>query len=174
MTSLSANDCDDNLYTPTNICCAIAARYQDLDGDGYGNPGVSISACATAGYVDSNTDCYDADPGTTNAELAYPGSSTCSTANRGDGNYDYNCTSSQTHCGNEYYTASVYQRYRCGAQLSCVAAAEYYTVNTGSTTCGQAGYLNGSWNQAVIECASCEGPDFNAYNSGAAGNQACQ
>jgi len=56
-----AADCNDGSYNATNTCCAIATRYRDADGDGYGNPAVSISACITAGYVNNNTDCLDSD-----------------------------------------------------------------------------------------------------------------
>jgi hypothetical protein len=37
--------------------------YEDADGDGYGNAGTSVLACAApAGYVTDNTDCNDLDP----------------------------------------------------------------------------------------------------------------
>ena len=60
VTTLSTADCDDGFYATNNVCCTVATRYQDADGDTYGNPSVSISACTTAGYVDNNTDCNDA------------------------------------------------------------------------------------------------------------------
>lgn len=59
---LTFNSCkkDDN--------CTELTWYQDSDGDGYGNPGASISSCdQPIGYVSDNTDFDDA-----NAS-AYPG-----------------------------------------------------------------------------------------------------
>jgi len=120
MKSISLADCDD--ADAGTAGGTSNTYYQDLDGDNYGNSSVSQSACSQpSGYVVNNTDCYDADPGTTNAELAYPGSSTCSGSNRGDGSFDYNCSSTQTKCGT--INDRTCQQSGSFSQARCIGAA---------------------------------------------------
>lgn len=55
---IACSDDDDN-----NIIIAETTWYQDLDGDGFGNPDVSTtSSTQPTGYVDNNTDSDDTDP----------------------------------------------------------------------------------------------------------------
>lgn len=59
------NNCD-GIIDETE--CLLFTFYEDADGDGFGNPDVSIEACtAPTGFVDDNTDCDD-----TNSDV-YPG-----------------------------------------------------------------------------------------------------
>ena len=68
--------------------------YKDFDKDGFG---VGTSACysndSTFNIVTTAGDCYDANPATTNAELAFPGQTAYFTTHRGDGLFDYDCSS---------------------------------------------------------------------------------
>ncbi len=146
MHSLTLADCDD--ADPNTAGGDLTTYYQDLDGDTYGNSSVSESACSpSAGYVENSTDCYDADPATTNAELAYPGSSSCLGSHRGDNSYDYNCSSSDTKCGviyNHVCYTTPYGHYSCGGMAPDKYCKDQ-TINlyrsSSTYSCGQTGCI---------------------------------
>jgi len=176
------NDADPNITGEDQI-----TYYQDLDGDTYGNSSVSQSACSPpANYVTNNTDCYDADPGTTNAELAYPGSGTCSGTNRGDGSFDYNCSSSQTYCGTTNNlsctpTGTIYQAKCAGAKPNKRCGGSFINIYvTGlSNGCGVWGCICSKSAPHKTQCDSdgdrCWFVDLDTYCiTGLGSTQACQ
>lgn len=59
----SCNGVDDDCDTLVDENLTATAWYQDSDGDGYGNPAVSQTACQKpTGYVSNSTDCNDTKP----------------------------------------------------------------------------------------------------------------
>ena len=59
------NSVDDNCDGTVDEAGAVGAGtwYQDLDGDGYGDPAATTDACTQpAGYLSDDTDCDDTDP----------------------------------------------------------------------------------------------------------------
>lgn len=71
--------------------------YLDADGDHYGDPAVSQTACTRpSSYTLDGSDCYDLSPD------AFPGQVISFSSDRGDGSFDYNCdgvqTEADTHC----------------------------------------------------------------------------
>lgn len=58
----SGVDCDDSIATGTGCSSGCVAFFEDVDGDGFGDSTVSITACvAPAGYVENDSDCDCAD-----------------------------------------------------------------------------------------------------------------
>jgi hypothetical protein len=174
-------DCNDNSYNVTNVCCTVATRYQDADGDGYGNPNVSIQACTTAGYVDNNTDCGDNPADGANA---HPGQTTCYgegfTHVNGGISYDYNCdgTASITGCTplDRSCTCTIAYSKWCGylgGVNGCHGGGlgpQYCTYATVSTACGATGCYVSSYpthrcscsfsvNKGTCSFSSCPGED---------------
>ena len=141
-------DCNDGSYNTSNLCCTVATRYQDADGDTYGNPGVSISACTTAGYVDNNTDCNDASVSVFRSVAGYLdsdgdgyGAGAYSTCVGASGSYvasGADCNDTGTNAANVYISATCYadadnDNYGTGATKSC----------TNNATCGSATWASG-------------------------------
>jgi hypothetical protein len=65
--------------------------YRDQDGDGHGDPGQAVEACAAPrGYVARAGDCYDGNA------AARPGQTESFAVHRGDGSFDYDCDGQET------------------------------------------------------------------------------
>ena len=149
--------------------------YQNTDGDGYPSSVQVASDTQPSNTIrkslaTASKDCYDANVN------VYPGSTYCSTANRGDGSYDYNCSGTQTYCGTQYYTPISRLRYNCNASaVTCNATETYYSCAQGAITCGAGGYMNnGSLTTWYGCCNSCAGTCQNCNLIGTYGVQSCQ
>jgi cysteine-rich repeat protein len=91
--------CDDDDACTVDTCVAgvgcdhstLGTWYEDADGDGYGNPSVSVcAAAAPAGFVGMAGDCCD-----TSAD-AHPGQSSFFTTANACGDFDYDCSGFET------------------------------------------------------------------------------
>ncbi len=97
------NDCDGTV--DDNPVSGGALYYRDADGDGYGNPSLSVRACSLpSGYVADNTDCND------NLAYAYPGAlEVCDLVdNDCDGTVDAGLCGTNQHCEDEWDTVDAY------------------------------------------------------------------
>lgn len=149
MRSFTGSDCNDNNdFRLDNQCCVSSTYYQDADGDGYG-AGTGATMCATAGYVTDNSDCYDS-----NAN-AKPGSTTCSTVNRGDGSFDYNCAGGATTCGTIYQT-------RAQSSVSTYAGC-WYEGGSGSYYCSSLGSMTTYTFSGTTACGATNSVCTNSY-----------
>lgn len=189
MQSSTVADCNGNEYSTTNTCllanggacsadnvCVSGICGTNADGDSY----FSLAALHTGTCQASAlpyTDCYDS-----NAN-AYPGSATCSTSHRGDGSYDYNCSSGETTCGSiKNYSCSttlLTNDYCSGTTCAANTVAGYLTT---TTACGQTGCTCSTTASRGTSCSAVGGPypscsvDTTATycNAVASGGQACQ
>jgi subtilisin family serine protease len=137
--SINEGDCDDNDPTVnpgmSEVTCngkddncdglidVVYTYYQDIDGDNYGNPNVSIQACtAPSGYVSDNADCDDGDaninPGAT--EICDGIDNDC------DGLIDDGIASTPTTCGVGACSST--------GTLSCINGALVDTCTPGAPT----------------------------------------
>jgi hypothetical protein len=132
---------------------ACITWYADNDKDGYGDPNNSMLGCADTApapnTVKNKTDCYDS-----NAN-AHPGQTAFFTTSRGDGSFDYDCSSSSEI---QYPNVGGKSCGRCFAPFgtSClmVGCAGGWGCNgtcpstgpaagfVGNVACGQSGVLN--------------------------------
>jgi hypothetical protein len=108
MRSASVADCGDAYFSTINQCCSSngvacgadanccsAVCGTNADSDNFFSLAAGHTGTCQAA-AKPYTDCYDSNA------LAYPGSTTCLGTNRGDGSFDYNCSSTQTTCGTIY------------------------------------------------------------------------
>ena len=89
----------------SSFTVTFGTLYQDADGDGYGNPAVSIVGCSQSGYVTNNTDCDDTifavNPGVT--EILYNGVDDNCNGVMDEG---YQITANMVNCGTTLSTLS--------------------------------------------------------------------
>lgn len=111
--------------------------YRDEDGDGYGDPKVTVSAAKKPdGYVADGTDCYDQN------KNAHPGSNFCGATDRGDGSFDYNCSGKATPCGKDYgfsCESQTYKTFSCSAARVCQKPETQKLYPSKAVACGQSG-----------------------------------
>lgn len=190
------SDCNDG---SNQVWYSHGQCYADLDGDTYTNglanntTCLNSASCTTATKASASTngaavttyvsgrlrdvasgtvDCYDS-----NAN-AKPGSTTCSTTHRGDGSFDFNCSSTQTPCNGTYYASTSY--YQDYAVTNCTCRYFAATLNaynfSGTATCGSTGYTRTSPIVRIGACDSDAGVCNNktVYQSYGTATQACQ
>ena len=123
--------------------------YDDVDGDGYGDPETAVTSCSPlAGQVENGDDCYD-----DNSD-AYPGQSAFFTVDRGDGSFDYDCSGngeSDTPVGNCSFNGS-----------GCGYAQGW---EDGAPACGASGDVITGCIEVCIGICICEADTDNQVNT---------
>jgi hypothetical protein len=122
----NSDDCNDS--DPLNII-GTNTYYADADGDGYGNPSVTIGGCTVpAGYVTNSTDCNDSvaaiNPG--HAEVLYNGVDDNCNGQLDEG-FQYTTNVNPSQCGT---TLSTINSYIVAVQKANVTAYRFEVTNT--------------------------------------------
>lgn len=105
------NNLDDNCNGEVDEGLPTETYYVDADGDGFGDPAVSVVACsAPEGYVLDNTDCDDAD------DTVYPGATEILDGkdNNCDGQIDEGLSQTVVTARNVFYNNSYYDGNKVG------------------------------------------------------------
>lgn len=165
MKSFTATDCDSGAHSATNTCltanggacsadntCLSGICGTNSDGDAY----FSLAAGHTGTCQASSlpyTDCYDS-----NAN-AYPSSAYCSASHRGDGSYDYNCSSTETTCGTiRDYSCSSTQLTNDYCSGTTCAANTVTGYLASSAACGAVGCTCSTSLTRGTSCSAVGGP----------------
>jgi cysteine-rich repeat protein len=145
-TCKAAADCDDGDPCTADACdlaagCShtpLPTWYEDLDGDGYGNPGSPVCAATQpAGFVADATDCCD-----TSADT-HPGQTGWFGAANACGDFDYDCSGAEVKQFMAVSSGSCAGGYTCsaitpgfgGSPPPCGFAATWY-AGCHSVSCG--------------------------------------
>lgn len=155
----------------------------DGDADGYAADFTIYTATAAGrrrlGLMKSKTvvDCYN-----TNIN-ANPGSSYCSTTNRGDGSYDYNCSSTSTTCGTTFNLSYSVVPVANTCPSSCGGNYSQGVYDVVATNCGGFGYTACNTYESFARSCGNSKPAggcqignsiSNCVGAGSGGYQACQ
>lgn len=119
-------------------CGVMLDFFRDLDGDGFGAPGIPRRACsALPGYVTNNLDCCDSDPRALPDGGYQDAPSDC-------GTYDFNCngnddreyTSAVTSCPSTMLACLVAQQgWETAPAPSCGRTARFVACGWSSSVC---------------------------------------
>ena len=116
------NDCDGLTDINDASVTDSFSLYDDVDGDGYGDPSTEIVSCdPIGGMVLNGNDCYDLNM------LAFPGQTDYFGYDRGDGSFDYNCDNQETM---QYQVTATNNGIGLTVGSTCYRSGWTYSVNT--------------------------------------------
>ena len=129
------NDCNGLVDIDDSGVIDSFGMYNDVDGDGYGNPSTVIMTCEPiGGMVENGDDCYDSNV------LAFPGQTEYFPSDRGDGSFDYDCDNQETI---EYPVTATNNGIGLTIGSSCYRSGWTYSVNTQCGYWAQYKYCSG-------------------------------